>query len=853
MVHRSRLLERLNVDLYPGGGFNRKLTLVSAPAGYGKTTLVSEWLHSAGYPFAWISLDENDNDPAVLLSYIVTALRQFQPNFGTSIQAMIQPMQLPPPQAILAALVNEIAAIPASFVLALDDYQVIHTTVIHQMMAFLLEHQPPQMHLVLMTREDPLLPIPRLRAQGLVLEVRQEELRFATEEAAQFFRNVMKIDLSKDEVAALANRTEGWIAGLQLAGLSLQGRSDVKAFIQDFTGSNRFILDYLLEEVLNQRPAEIQEFLLLTSILDRLCGSLCDAVTGRMNCQELLQGLEQVNLFIIPLDPSREWYRYHSLFAELLRYRLREQQDSQPAVMLHQRASQWYEAHGFLPDAIQHALEAQDWSRSVVLISQVNEAMLKRGEVVRLMNWYGRFPNEIVDSQLLLCLPYAWALALASQFEKADSLLAHLERQASENLPLLGEVTAVQAYLARSRGEYQNVIHLSQRALALLPPTNLTIRGNLLLNLGLAYWHSGHLRETEEVLKEILPTVQQTKNLFAQRTVDIFLARVLASRGKLKEAEVDFLQIIQNDVQVPINALAYLDLCTLWYEWNNLKKAAEYLEQGMKWGERSGNLEFQNAGYLLDAFLLLAGGEVDAARQVAEQAYARIRELPPATRDRSAACCVQVALVSGDLDLAGYWSKQMSAEVDAHPFYRFMGLTRPRLLIAQGFKEAADEQLRTWHEQALRADWGYGLVAVLVLRALAARMPEEGLGFLTEALRIAQPEGYIRTFADAGPALKPLLLEAALRGVMPDYVGRLLVAIEEKKAAPAQSRLIESLSEREIEVLRLVAAGLSNREIANKLVISSGTAKTHIHNICSKLDVQNRTQAVLRAKELALV
>jgi LuxR family maltose regulon positive regulatory protein len=867
LVHRPRILDRLEAGLWQENSFRRKLTLVSAQAGYGKTTLIAEWLRhtlsASPLSATWLSLDEADNDPTRFLVGLITAIQHIHPAFGTATGALVRLPQPPPAEIIHTALVNELNAVPVPFILAIDDYHLIRTLPIHQLLAFILDHQPAHMHLVIMTREDPLLPIPRLRVRGQVMEIRQEDLCFTLQETADFLGRVMKINLSEKDIAALEQRTEGWIAGLQLAALSMQDAHDLKGFVQTFTGSHRYILDYLIEEVFKQRSAEVQDFLLQTSILDWLSGPLCDAVVDRKGSQELLEQLEQANLFLVPADQTRTWYRYHHLFSELLRHRLRAPGTYDEA-LLHRRASQWFEAQGSLVDAISHALAAQDWGTAARLIGQSSDIMLKGGETVTLIGWFGKLPQEVVCAQPMLCLTYIWALLLASQFDTAEPLLEHIETLAPPGSSLLGQIAAAQAYLARAQGDTPRLIEKSRQALTLLPETDATSRGNVAMNLGLAYWHEGRLEEAERALLEAEEISRRVENYYALLTVQIFLARTQATRGKLRQAEAMYQKILQQAGEVPVLALAHYDLCTIYHEWNELQKAGEHLQHGLELSIRTGNKEFQNAGHVLRAFLLMAQGDASGAFEAVEQSHALAQEFNPATRARSAACHVQLALQSGDLDSAQHWAQQVFEGIDAHSFYRFLGLTQPRLLIAQGQKELAAGQLKTCYETAIHADWGYAVIAVLVLQALAARTNREALEFLTQALQAAQPEGFIRTFADAvgrggsatrpAESLVPLLQEAALHGTTPDYVGQILTAIKGKQSriAAGQSALAEPLTGRELEVLHLMTAGLSNREIAEKLFVSPGTAKTHVHNLCGKLGARNRTEAVMRAKELGL-
>lgn len=852
-VARPRLIEKLNADLWQAHGFARKLILVSAPAGFGKTTLVADWLGNIGLQAAWLSLDESDNDPVRFLAYLLAALKQIDARIGLAAINMQQSLPPPPGETIIASLINDLAEISQSFILVLDDYHAIHDPIIHRLVGFLLEHQPENMLQVILTREDPLLPISRLRSRGQVCEIRLDDLRFTPDETAGFFQ-LMGLDLAQVDLDTLQSGTEGWITGLQLAALSMQGFSDPHHFILSFAGSNRYVLDYLFEEIFSQLPTEIQDFLIKTSILDRLTAGLCDKVTGRSDSREQLESLERANLFIIPLDPSREWYRYHHLFGDLLRHQLRLQKDT-PLEELHRQARLWFEGEGYLGDAIQHALAARDWESASRLIVKASEGMLKRGEIATLIGWLRNTPVEIVFTQPMLCITFAWALLLASQFDAAKPLLEHAEQLARPGSSFLGQVAAAQAYLARARGDNQRLIEKSQQALSLLPEADMVSRGTVAMNLGLAYWHEGRLDEAEQALRDAQEISGRVGNTYALLTAQIFLARTLATRGRLRQAAAMYQKLIRDGGNVPILLLAYYDLSTIYYEWNHLQQAEEHLTRGLEMSTRSGNTEFQNSGHILRVFLALAKGDTAGAIEAVEQSHALARDFSSVTQARSAACHVRLALALGDLDMAAHWAEQITDQVDAHSFYRFLNLTRPRLLIAGGQKKAAAEQLNACFERATEAGWGYAVIAVRVLQALAAETTRTAVEYLADALRMAQPEGFIRTFADAGEQLTPLLQEAALRGILPNYVGQILSAIGKvhKRVMLEQSPLAETLSERELEVLRLAAAGLSNREIAAKLVVSPGTAKTHIHNICNKLGVRNRLEAAMRAKELNLV
>jgi LuxR family maltose regulon positive regulatory protein len=862
-ISRTRLLNLLEDELLGVGGFTRKLTLISAPAGYGKTTLMADWGTKLNIPLnsmsgdqipklCWLSLDEGDNDHIRFLTYVIAALNQVDEKLGETTRAMLQSQQPPPPEVFLASLINDIAGLSFPVILALDDYHLIHTPTIHRMLNFIVEHQPSQMHMVLLTREDPPLPIPKLRVRGQVNEIRQNDLRFNLEEMEDYLRRVEKLDLTEEDLGALERRTEGWVAGLQLAALSMQGRRDLSDFIKAFTGSNRYILDYLIEEVFKLQPSDLQSFLLKTSVLDQLSAPLCDYVAECSNGHELLQSLEQANLFIVALDQDRAWYRFHRLFVELLRHRLRLSEGlSSPS--LHKRASQWYKRNGFQAEAIHHALAAEDWETAAALVQEANEAMLKRGEVVTLLGWFQKFPEEIVRASLDLCTSYAWALLLVGQLENAERLLDQAEKMAKDEQGSLGDVFSAQAFLARSRGDPKKTIEKSHQALTLLPKDNIAARSIVAVNLGLTYWHGGMLTEAESSLKDAYQTGHLSGNTYVAVTAKVFLGRTHACRGELKKAAEQFREVIGEGGPVPMLALAHLDLSTLLYEWNQIAEAEEHHHLGRELSVRSGNIEFQIAAEMILARQKLAQEAVESALQAAQRAHQMSQDFSPFTQARCASCLALVALAKGDLVEARQWEEKMQSDGDVHSFYMFLNLTRARILMAQKRRDAAATELDRCYVKASQSGWVYGLIAVRVLQSLVAETVESGLGYLKDGLALARSEGFIRTFVDVGKPLIPILQEAALQGIMTGYVGKILAAMGEATKTMQTSKLVEPLSEREIEVLRLLVAGLSNREIAGKLVLSLGTVKTHIHNIYGKLESRNRPEAIKRARELELL
>src|SRR5215203_1513208 len=575
-------------------GMNRKLTLISAPAGFGKTTLLSEWrmIHLGGErPLAWVSLEEADNDPSRFLSYLVTTLQTIEAGIGNAVLASLRSPQPPTVESVLTALINDIVALPGEFVLVLDDYHVIETRLIHDVITFLLEHMPPQMHLVIASRNDPPLPLARLRARGQMTELRAADLRFTPEEAGAFLTDMMALDLSTSDVKALERRTEGWIAGLQLAALSMRGREDISGFIEAFTGSNRYVLDYLVEEVLARQPEPVTSFLLKTSILDRLSGDLCDAVAESHGGQEMLEALDKENLFVFPLDEEGRWYRYHHLFAEVLRHHLRR---SQPNLVpeLHRRASRWYEQNGLLDEAIKHALAAQDFEGAARLVEGGAGEILARGEVTLLVDWVEALPEDLMRSRPGLCIPYAWALFLTGRLEDAEERARDAERAANTGA-LSAEVTALRANLVRARGDVPGSIELAREARKLLPEDGFALRGAISFNLGGAYWVTGDLEAAKEAFAEASAASRRAGNTYVALLSMRARAEIEKMSGHLRRAADLYHEALQIAEAAPSPAagLAHVGMGELLYEWNDLDGAVHHLTQGIDLGNRSGSFD----------------------------------------------------------------------------------------------------------------------------------------------------------------------------------------------------------------------------------------------------------------------
>ncbi len=860
LVPRPRLINRLNDSLRGEHGFVRRLTLIAAPAGYGKTTLVAEWLAAADPSVSWLSLDADDNDPARFLTYLAASLQRNCPELESSLTGMLEAAQRPPDEVALTALINTLSGSPIPIIFAIDDYHTIQHPGIHQQLRFLVEHLPPQLHMVIMAREDPPLPLVRLQARGQLLALRERDLQFTAGEAAVFFQRLSDSGLTRSDIASLNRRTEGWVTGLKLAALSMGGAEDLHGFVRSFTGSNRFILDYLFEEVFLRQPEQLQGFLLKTSILERFTGELCDAVTESEDGQATIEALEHANLFIVPLDQARRWYRYHRLFVDLLRHRLR----LSPTITeprQHRLASEWFEAHGYMEEAIQHALAAQDWERAAALILDMSESMLRRGLLATLLRWFQALPEELFASRPDLELGYGWCLILLSHFEQAESHLRRAEDAAGDDGPLLGEIAAAQAYVARTVGDVPRTVDRSEMALELLPAEDRPARGIVALNLGIIYWHAGRLVEAERLLQGAVPDLLAAENAFAAQAAQIFLGRCHASRGRLQSAELQFLAALESAPEIPTSSLAHHDLGALHYEWGQWSQAKEHLDQALEIAKTTKSLEFQLAAYIQLARIHLGLGALEEASDClqASDSLAEETDIPPPTLARRAACQAQLALAQGDLNSARRWSEAAGRDHDAHPFNRFLGLNQARLQLAEGNRAAAAELLNQAHRKAISSQWGYAALVVRVLQCLTADSADTALDFLRDALQRAESQGFIRIFLDEGEAILPHLREAERRRVAPGYVREILAVYERQrgkglsKAQPREQPIAEPLTERELEVLQLVAAGLSNRQIAGQLVVSLGTVKSHIHHIFGKLDVRSRTQAVSRARELNLI
>ena len=883
LVSRPRLIERLTE------GLTRKLIVISAPAGSGKTTLLGEWVGNSELPAAWVSLDESDNDPTRFLTYIVAALKTIDADMGAGALSLLQSPQPRPAELILTSLINEVAETARDFILVLDDFHVIELRPIHDALTFLVDSLPPQMHLVIASRADPPLPLARLRGRGEVIELRAADLRFAPDEAAAFLNQVMGLSLSAKEVAALETRTEGWIAGLQMAALSMQGRNDIASYVQSFTGSHRFILDYLVEEVLERQPELERSFLLQTSVLDRLSGPLCDAVTGQDDGKGMLETLERGNLFVVPLDDKRQWYRYHHLFADVLQARSMEEQPDQ-VPLWHRRASDWYEQNGLLPDAIRHAFAAEDFERAADLVELATKGMLRSKQDATLMGWIRALPEELAPGRPVLSVGYAWASLASGEPEAAESHLRVAERwldaagegsdDRSGEMVVLDEegfsslpatIAVLRSVQAQARGDVSGTLEHARRAYDLAPESDYYWRGAGAALLGLASWASGDLQAAYRTFADGLASLEAAGNIADAISGTLILADIRKAQGRLHQA----LRICEKALQVAMNqgepvlpgtADLYVGMSDLYREWGDMDAATQHLRQGEKLGERARLPDNRYRWCVVQARINEAQGNLDSAVELLDEAERlHILGVNPNVRP-IAAIKIRIWIAQGMLSEAHAWAQDRSLSVDDDLSYllEFEHITLARVLIAQHSSNREQDPigealdlLGRMLKAAEKEQRTGSAIELLVLEAIAYEAQGDiaaALVPLERALTLAEPEGYVRTFVDEGPPMEALLREASKHGVAPNYVGRLQAGFAGAQGTtPVAQSLVEPLSERELEVLRMLRSELTGPEIASELMVSLNTMRTHTKNIYSKLDVNSRRAAVRRAEELDLL
>ena len=902
IVHRARLLKQLNDGLY------RKLTLISAPAGFGKTTLISEWVETlssadqkgrqADYNIGWLSIDKGDNDRVQFLAYIIAALNQIDrldPSFGRAAMSMLGSQQPPPNETILNSLINEIDAISAKLLLVLDDYHLIETQSIHDALTYLIEHLAPHVHLVIVSRQDPPLPLSRLRASDQLTDLRATDLRFTSSEAAEFLNSVMGLNLSAEEIRKLETRTEGWVTGLQLAAISMRGCEDATIFINSFTGSHHLILDYLIEEVLDRQSANVQTFLLSTAVLNRLTASLCDAVADQEESQEILETLERANLFIIPLDNDRNWYRYHHLFQDLLRQRLDRTQRAKGAE-LHRRAAVWWDENGYMDQAIEHALYSGDPEWAASMLENHIDELWHSGKGIVVWRWIRRLPINVVNSKPMLCIMRGYFLhgrgeqdAAERSLQLAEDMIDHeinksmkeTGNKSSKTLAdfttLKGKLAVIRAFSYSFRGNVHETIKHVYEALEHLPENELDWRSLAAVVLGEAHAFIPDSAAAFKTQSEAVEACKISGNYYFAMIESGRLAITLKEQGRLHEAlKVSREQPrVAEELGLSESALAgylYLTLGEILAAMGNITDAMENVKTGLALDERSNYLLVWRCwgffSYLRVLMSCLSYSEIDEIIQKL-RSIAMEPHVPDWIAWQTEVWQTRVWLAQERLDLATMWLERRGIEIDcdSHEYGLFClqeGIVITRVLIAQGRFDEAVKLLYKLQNFSQKNGLVTKEIEILALSALALQAEvnlTEALSMLERALALAEPGGFIRIFVDEGPPMARLLYEALDRGIAPGYVSRLLGAFplddkEHTKSPKSQapdSILIEPLSDREIEVLHLIAEGLTNPEIAARLILSPHTIKAHTRNINGKLGAHNRTEAVTKARALGVL
>ena len=909
---RLDLVSRPRLQLRIAEGLRGPLTLITAPAGFGKTTLVASFIVNCGLPIAWLSLDKDDNQVERFLSYLVAALQVTDNTIGRgAAQLLASPLQAPS-EAVLTSLINDLDTAGEEIVLVLDDYQFISSQAVHEEVAFLLEHCPNTFHLVIASRSDPPLLLVRLRARGKMVELRSADLRFTVSEAAQFLNDVMGLRLDARSVAALEERTEGWIAGLQMAALSMRDREDVRGFIEGFSGTNRYILDYLLEEVLASQSPEIQQFLLCTSILERLTAPLCEAVleAGKLdgwmvdklsthfqppnllNCQPILEYLERANLFLIPLDDERIWYRYHHLFADLLHSRLQQTLKIQDIAALHTRAAQWYIQNGITYEAIHHASLTLNNEWVEQLIEQNYMEMFHRGEASSMRFLTGKLSKELIYRRPWLCIYEAQSHALFGQLDEADVLLAKAEEHLQSNnlsadtKSMLGHLAYVKSRVTGMRGDVPRAIELSLIARENTPASNKALHSGIGVNLGVVYFLNGDFTNAKQTWNETIQSSRAAKAINGTMAAYCHLARLYAIQGQLHKSyelyqEAGKFAHEAGGRNLGVMSLVDMGYANVFYELNDLEAAFAHIKHALEFIPLWGNADDIALAYTTHARILQAQGNLVGGAEAIEKGISLVQTngVFSAARDAVRTAQVKLWLVQGDLLSADRWAASQEERLISDSGFRFENeltrITLSRVSIAQ---KKPDDSLRllTRLEESAESGGRTGrLIEILILKALTLQILGEtaqALASLERSLELAEPEGYQRIFLDVGQPMKMLLsqwLTHADTGSLQNYTihhlsqfeaePQVITALQGKITPPGDpsvssgQALIEPLTLRELEVLKLICTGDSNQAIADTLVISIKTVKKHTGNIFGKLGVTSRAQAMVKARQLGLL
>lgn len=884
VVSRPRLEARL------GRGLAAPLILISAPAGFGKTTVAAQWTGQINMPVAWLSLDVSDNEPSLFLRYVIAALQSVAPQIGTNANALLQGPQPPTTSTLLTLVLNDLAALDHDLLLVMDDYHLVHNAAVHEAVQFLLQRLPPQFRLVIITREDPPFPLTTMRAQRRLAELRARDLRFSLDEAATLLRVMMGLQVTDAEIQAVETRTEGWVAGLHLAALAMQNRGEVQHFVQAFTGTNRFILEYLVEEVVERLPAHLRDFLLRTSILERFCAPLCDAVilggvSDRNNpvSRLLIEQIERMNLFVIPLDDQRQWYRFHHLFADALRERLKNGAAPAQLSALYTRASQWCESEGLIVEAINYAIRSGDSNRTADLLERYGDIMtMQRGPAV-LIQWIVGLPRELLALRPQLALTYSWGLILTDHFAEAEALLNEAEpaiqAQSPDGRGALAEQAAAQrtTIALMTEASPSAIIAIGRHTFDIISdPLSPAARSTGLM-LGCGYALHGEDLAALQTWQAATEACQATGDGLMEVVIAAHLARVLPYRGELRQVDTLLRRLLARADEpylqaIPTRAYAWTFLAWILYEQNALAEALRCCKDSIELSKAWSMPRFTFFTHVINGLAKQTTGDPIGAQESMNSALRMIEQNNLKQPFLSVpAYQARLWLMQGKLEAATGWMEPWEAKLRAplEPAYDLDYLTVARVFFAHGRLEEADNLItRVLARVEALGRTGYAIEAY-ALQALVAHAQHDhdrAIAALTSALTRAEPQGYIRTFVDFGAPMHELLQEVLAHDISPAYCERLLAAFpQQEPAEPPQAEranprtlrrsnaLPEPLNEREREVLGLIAQGLSNQQIADRLVVALSTVKWHINNLYGKLDVGTRTQALARAAELDLI
>ncbi len=891
-VARPFLLHKLDEVLLPGC----RLALLSAPAGFGKTTLLSEWaasLAERGVVLAWLTLDAADSDLGRFLQYLVATVQKVYPQVGHSARALLELPPAPPVETVLTGLVNELAELPADFVLVLDDYHTLNGRAVHPAMVFLLEHCPAQMHLVVLTRLDPLLPLARLRARGQMVELRSGDLRFSQEEAATFLNQMLgRLHLTADQVVRLETQTEGWIAGLQMAALSMRGRQDIEGFLDAFSAGHPFVFEYLAQEVFEQLEQPVRDFLDQTAFLERLCASLCDFVTGREDSRAVLEYMEQANLFLNPLDDQCCWYRYHPLFASFLRH-ARRAAPAKAVAALHLKAARWFETNDLPAEAIEHSLAAKDFDLAARLINRVAVSMI-RGGGGSLLAWLNALPEELVRSSSELSTYKGWALMGGNRLDDSLACASAAEKVLSPDTSraVRARLLSLQAYLNYGLGNQEQALQLGARAVELLGEDEPFFLSMVLTMLGQIQRQSGSIEVAEQTFRQAVRAGERLGSNMGYYVAQANLAHLIGLRGQRRQADAHCQSVIAHSLdehgrESPLAFFVHLPWAGILYDANQLAEARQHLEHGFEVCRRLGFSPIMAGGSETLAFILFAEGQTQAALDFVQEGRRQALDFHlPWIAIQAQVVEAWFSLRLGDIQAAQRWAQEAHLSLqDARSTDRgFEYLTLARLLLAERKLEDGRTLLGSLLQAAQQAGRYTTELQCCILLALLeqqASRKDEARRWTARALQMAAPQDYLRMFLDEGAEVRALLAEFRLKVsdvgfensdfklMVEKFISRLLAAFDQPAGTPAvwgavqnpQSAiknhkseiLVEPLSPRELEVLALMAGGLSNAEIARKLYLTVNTLKAHTNSIYGKLDVHSRMQAVIRARELGLL